>query len=48
MESEAQGDTQQYPVVFHSYNSMGPVGKVSQSLFGEDERVGSLRRALRS
>lgn len=37
MEGEAQGDTQQYPVVFHSYNSMGLAEKVSQSLLGEDE-----------
>lgn len=48
MESETQGDTQQYPVVFHSYNSMGLAGKVSQSLFDEDKRVDSLRRALQS
>lgn len=48
MESEEQGDTQQYPVVIHSYNSIGLAGKVSQSLFGEDKRVDSLRRALRS
>lgn len=41
MESEAQGDTQQYPVVFHSYNSMGLAGKVSQSLFGGDKRADS-------
>lgn len=48
MEGEAQGDTQQYPVVFHTYNSMGLAEKVSQSLFGEDVRVDSLRRAPRS